>query len=692
VATCKPFGLYACIALYLTASVAFASQNTDVFGEKAARERIFSYLSTAVKADGKAGSVTVSQRPLTTTTGGFGTSVLADFPSSTKKEDAEGIVSLVIAVPLSTPSPSENSQEGFGIRVALALADRILRKGTPLPIRIAFLADERSELPADLRGKTKLGLRDLVDSLVDSERTVVIYIKLAKDPSRPVLDHGTAGSIAPRYLVGSLQKAFADNGASLPLHIPYNELYRLGLVQGSEELKILRELEIPAVVLTDSRLISTKSFNDDGLSAERTADALYASIIRLASVSAERDERYSIISFASLSMMLSEGYAVIAFIAIASLFLLAFLVYSLTHRHLLVARWKVFLRRSWVVFAFLAVLFLCVHVSGLILSFILSIAKANTSVAPYGAATLKILLAIAFYYALSPLFSFRAIPRRAHFFGSAAVSCLAIGALMAATMDFTFVPTFMWAFTLAFLSVSIPSPTIAALPAILAPLQIVGAAAAAVGSGDTGAAMAVLNGDPIIELYLAFIALPILFLFRRLSIMSRARTLQRAGTNVTGHRYRIYTRPIFIVGVLSAMTVLALNTTQTQKEQQIPVREETSDAKKFNITVSESTFLDRRTVRLQIKAEKQPIRIDLSFLTDERLTIYEAPCPFILSDNGRSASFVLGERPPDPLTLEITLPATLRGQFEARAIFYDQAIDRSISFRATVPVGPNVKP
>lgn len=669
--------LCACAALIFAGASAFASES-DEFDEKAAEERVRSRL-TAI-------GVKSAERPLAASTGGFGASLVAEFPSSRNRELTDALAGVVIAAPLSGTAAEGDGADSFGVRAALALADRIARQGTPIPVRIAFLADERSSLPPDLRGKTKLGLRDLADSLSDAERTAFLYLKLDRTPSVPVLEHGTAGSIAPRYLVSALREAFAGSGYSLPPAVPYNELYRLGLVKGTEELLILRERGIPAAVLTDSRRRAPPKATQEGVSAEQIAEALYAAIVALSAVYPEPDERYSLISFASVSLVLSEGAAVVTFIAVASLFLLSFLVYSLTHRHLLVARWNVFLRRSWVILGFLVLLFVCVHAAGSIISFILWAADAPAASSPYGAAALKLFLAGALYYALTPLFSFRLVPRRAHFYGSAAVFCIAIGALTAAVMDFTFVPAFIWAFAFAFLSVSISSPAVTVLPAVFAPLQIIGAAGAAVGSGDAGTALAVLSGGPLIELYLAFIALPFLFLLRRVSILSRARALKRTGI-LSARSYRRYTRPILLAGILSAATVFAFNAAQASREIPRPVREEKENGSKFSIRLSESTFLDRRTALVRFAAEGAPIRIELSLLSKGHLTIYEAPCPFVLSDEGTTAHFELGGRPPNPLQLEITLPTALYGTFEARAVYYDPTADHAVSYRAEAPVG-----
>ena len=622
-------------------------------------------------------------------TGAFGATLVAEIPAAPRTDNGSGFDALVVAAPLSASPRAAGAPLDYGVAVALELAGILDRSAPPLDVVIAFLADEKTELPQDLRGPVNAGLRDIAESYAyEADRIAFVYIDLPLGSDRPELTHGSRGRLAPRNLVSALTGAFEDDGLFLPLAIPYNELYRLGLVSGPQELRILRERGFPGVLIAPARRLARYGPGELSPSAERTAKAIGEAISRFAEAADENDERYSVIAFGPAFRILPEGPTVVVFLATMSFFLIAFLTYSLTHRYLLVARLKVFMRSLWVVFVFLAILYLCVRSAGFALSFLLAAAETSAADNPYGAAAVKLLLLFSFYYTIAPILSLRIFPRRAHFYGAAAVVCLAIGALIASALDFTFVPVFLWTFSLAFLATVLHAPTAAAVPTLLAPIQFAGAAAAAAGSGDPATAFAVLNAAPLTELYFAFLVLPFVFLFRRLSILARAEALRRARPSGLSRGYRRYTRPILMAGALAAAAVFARDTAAAGRGRLLPTRGATTDPGIFALSARETTFLDRRITKLSLRAEGRPLRYDLTLSSDDAITVYDAPIPYTFSDDGKKATFALGERPPNPLELEITLPSTLAAEFEARAIFYALAEDSALMYRAERTVGP----
>jgi hypothetical protein len=660
------------------------SAGADSFGERAA----FAQAASRLEAAGAA----YRKRSLSASMGAFGASLVADFPGSAPRSRESGIDSLVLAVPLSTSSRPADAPLDYGVRVALALADRLRRSPPAIDVRIAFLGDEKSELPADLReGLAHAGLREMAESYgAEADRAVFVYLDLPEQAARFQIAHGSSeggrGSLAPRNLVAALGEAFSARGVPLSLAMPYSELYRLALVRGPEELRILRERGISAVLISASYRDLSAGDGPAPPEAEATAAALDLAILKLAQNAEEDEERYSIM--APVFLILTEEQTVLIFVGMSALFLFAFLVYSLTHRHLTVARLKVFVKRLWVILAFWIAVFFCVRAAGLTLSFLLAWTKTTPASNPYGAAAIKLLLLFCFYYAAAPLLALKPFPRRAHFYGSASLACLSAGALIAAALDFSFVPIFIWSFSLAFLSTVIRSPSAAVIPTVLAPLQIAGAAAAAVGSGDPDTAFAILNSDPLMELYFAFLALPFLFLFRRLSIQSRARMIRRARLTSSAHTSRRYTRPILVAGALAAGAVFARDTAEAELRRPLPVRAETADPSVFSLTAKDATFLDRRIAAISLRSEGRPLRFDVSLSSPSPITVYDAPVPYVLSDDGLSARFVLGERPSNPLELEITLPESLAAKFESHALYYDASVDSATAYRASVELGP----
>ncbi len=722
----RPTILYACVALFLGGkaiaqndliggiwypSADLPSMNiqemgrpggADLFGEHEARTFVEAFLSEH--------NIPFTRRFLRPGTGGFGISLTGNFAASlTLDAPGETIDTVIVAVPLSSGKNIESVAPGFGVGIALELAALIAAKGSPANTIIAFLADERTELPPDLGSYGErpglTGLRELTTSVSNPERTVFIYLDPGAKAVQLALRHGSEGTVAPFGVVSALLDAFKRRAIHFPIEMPYNELYRLSLIRGTDSLRFLNESGFQAAAISPSRPFG---MNARGIvpSEKEVGLALYDSLHELAKVPVEADRRYALLGLGLVVLPVPENMSISLFIAVAALSLGAFLTYSLTHRYLLMERWRVFTQRSWAVLLFFLILFCGIRLSGLILDLVLSGAGVSSTTIPYGAASIKLLLSFGLYYLVS-LFSDRLpIPHHAHYYGTAASVCLAIGALIAAALDFTYVPLVLWAFTFAFISSSFHSYSLAFLSAFIAPIQIVGALACAAGSGEPGLALTFLSGKPLAELYAAFIILPFLLLSRRGSILMRS----RLGTEKRSHfLHQAINRTIFISGNIIALVVFSREVVLAEMKRPVALREtldgttrtldyaehsfrpvgmlvsdsfgyreaptedilppELSTFFPLEISSTEQFYLDRRLVRLSIKSFGRPARIDLSMGDGKPLSIYSSPVPYRLSADGHTAFLALGEQPPNPLELDLTLSAETAVIFKATAHF-----------------------
>jgi len=651
-----------------------------------------------------------TRRVLRPRAGGFGVSLTTDFASpSSQNTDGSTIDTVIVAVPLSSGRNTKSTMPGFGLGIALEFSALAAVKGNPVHLITAFLADERTELPPDLESNGTqpgfTGLREFAASISDPERTVFIYLDPGAEMVPLALRHGSKGSVAPFGVVSALLGAFKKRSIQFPIELPYNELYRLSLIKGSDALLVLNESRFQAVAISPAHAYGINARGATP-SAKEAALALYDSLEGLSKVPVEADRRYTLLGLGLLVLPVSEKTSLALFIAVAALSLGFLLIHSLTHRTLLIERWRVFIQRSWTVLLFFLILFCGIRLSGLILDIVLSRAGVSSSTIPYGSAAMKLLLSFGLYYLVSLFSEWLPIPHHAHFYGTAASVCLAIGALIAAGLDFTYVPLVLWAFTFAFISSSVHSYSLAFLAAVIAPIQIVGALACAAGSGDPGVALAFLSGEPLVELYAAFIILPFLLLSRRGSILMRS----RLGTEKRNRfLHQAINRTIFIMGNMIALLVFSRAVVLAETRLPVALREtldgrartldfakdsyksggvrvfdtyghreapaedtlpiELSTAFPLEIHSSEQFYLDRRLVRLSIKTFGRPARIDLSMSAVKPLSVYSSPVPYQLSVNGHTAYFALGEQPPNPLEIDLTLPAETVATFKATAHF-----------------------
>jgi len=677
-------------------------------------------------------------RSLRPNVGGFGVTITSEFtapPASVPSEDA--METVVVAVPLSSGKDSGNATSDFGIGIALELAALVAAKGSPVHLIITFLGDELAELPPDLTSNGTrpglTGLRDITASIPNPGRTVFIYLDTGAKAVPLALRHGAAGTVAPFGVVSALLEAFGKRGIFFPIELPYNELYRLSLLRGTKALGLLNGAGFQAAALAPARAIGING-TKTAPSAREAGLALYDSLGGLAGIPIEADRRYTLLGLGLLVLPVSEKMSVALFIAVAALSLGSLLIYSLTHRLQLLERFGVFIRRSWAVLLYFLILFCAIRLSGFILDLFLKKAGASSATTPYGAAAVKLLVSFGMYYMFSLLSDRLPIPHHAHFFGTAASVCLAIGALIAAALDFTYVPLVLWAFTFAFISSSFHSYSLAFLSAFIAPIQIMGALASAAGSGDPGPALTFLSGKPLVELYAAFIILPFLLLSKRGSILMKSRT----GTEKRNYfSHQVIHRTIFILGNLLALVVFSNEVALAEKRLPVALREtldgrtrtleyaadsfrpagmrvsdafgnrelpaqdtlpqELDNSFPLEISSSEQFYLDRRLVRLTITTFGRPARIDLSMDAEKALALYSSPVPYRLSVDGRSAFLALGEQPPNPLELDLVLPADNKFTIKGTAYFTtspaplrtepEHPLDYVLSVSATKKIG-----
>jgi hypothetical protein len=114
------------------------------------------------------------------------------------------------------------------------------------------------------------------------------------------------------------------------------------------------------------------------------------------------------------------------------------------------------------------------------------------------------------------------------------------------------------------------------------------------------------------------------------------------------------------------------------EEQNAPVSGETSLLVeiKSRMQFEMSPESARRILDLTLRSEEDPIRFDLSLVSegepgnnDTPPLIYFAPMPYRINGEERSVEFFLGEGPPNPLNLEIILAASFSGRLRAEALY-----------------------
>ncbi|GHV71140.1 hypothetical protein AGMMS49928_21670 [Spirochaetia bacterium] len=612
------------------------------------------------------------ERPLLENYGGFGASIHVLLPPLTAETPGGNPLSFMLAVPLrgSGASPDEQAEGlSFGIETALYFIDSIRRHNTAMEIRIAFLGDEFSRLPADSVPLEHLGLRDLCALPEIPENVILWYLDIEKAPAQILIHHGAEKKLAPLSMIQDIPELSASVGVPYSLAIHFNEIYKLGLAEGPSALSVTGDRGINALYITS--LKGRDGEKNIGPPALAELIAAYTASFTLHSET--QDTHFSIIStpfFSGKIFFISEqATVVLLFLALAA-FLLYQGIISLLRRKTIIIRRIVFIRRFWVILAFIAIL----TISFLIAAFFFNILCRIFAVSPpqsYGVAALVFIFALV----LSSVFSFFidriSIPYKDIFYGNASLFLISAGIFIAAVLNITFVPVFVWAFLFILIGSLVKIPALVYVSALITPLQALAAFINLLNEGNMKLTRSFLEGNFFICLYIALICMPFILIIKRGNVLLWRRRRRLS------FRWNFLPRP-----VLAAFSIIVLVIYLWRSSASIPLPPERrtleASAEVLDLRLSGSAFLESRILGLQLKASGNPVRFDiyLENAAPSPPEIYSAQMP-VEAAGENSLRLILGEDPPNPLSAELVLPLKFSGAIRAEALYtvYDPGID-----------------
>ncbi|AEF86396.1 putative membrane protein [Treponema primitia ZAS-2] len=608
--------------------------------------------------------------------GGFGFSIHVSLPASTNEGGEKKPGTFILAVPLSgaeNTGDTKNPEDfPFGFDLALGFIEKVLAEGTETDILVAFLGDEWTALPHPAEDPHR-GLEDLYSRIAVPESTGLVYLDMNLPSGEIVIHHGAQKALAPLHILKPLGSLCESRGIPYTLAIRFNELYKLGLAEGPSPLEFAYARSIPAIYISGNNAVPA---NPAGSTLDAPAlGELILDYVRALDLGAENhDYHYLVFQYFGKTLFVPEYATVLFFLAIAALFVFAVLIYSVVFRFRLAVQWKIFLKQSWILLLFY--LLLVLSLSGASLLFRLLIQDTGTLTglrgnAPalfYAAAGIQ-LLGIALFTLISPALNLIYVPRRANFYGSSAVILSALEILLAAFLDITFIPIFIWVFFFTFLASCFTQPLLIWLCAIFSFLRGAEALRALYLTGNTQFETLILSGNIPVILYVALISLPFFI------ILKRGRVIQGREKN---QPWLFKGVPGFTVLVCAAASlgtgIFFLN--RIPASLPIPPREAPGS---LDMKVTSRVWLERRTLGITLEAPGHPLKFEL-YLDGSAETpgqeipiIYSAPMPFryIEDENLNSMEFVLGEGPPNPFTTEIVLPVNFNGYLRAEAVYLE---------------------
>lgn len=635
------------------------------------------------------------ERSLFAGSGGFGSSVYVEIPRSIEMESDGAAGTLVLGIPLSGAEERESrpleDRLPFGVETGLAFIKHIRARSPGVYIRVAFLGDEASRLPEDQRKDSHRGLEDLYASLDEPENSVLLYLDMAEAPQSLLIHHGASKNIAPLNVLEPLHTLCESHSIPHTLAVQFNELYKLGLVQGHPVMRfaytrLLNTLYVsgsnpglPAKTESDPRNVGA------GIAAEDLAALLadYADSLKISSENL--DYHFLILPILEHYLFISESMTVAVFIMVIGVFLLAILIHLTIHRKRLIILWQVFIFYTWILPVLLVFLVGALEAAGLLIAVVARKFESSPLINDFGWVCFKVVIALLLFSPLFSVWNLFKIPKKADFYGAAAVLLVLLGTFIAVFLDITFTPIFIWVCLCTLLGTCANKPILVYICAFSTPLLAFRPLMNVLRVYNGGLLTPFLSGGRLTEiflshnivhsLYVAVIMLPFLLLFERgIALAQEKKRL------LPLRRRIVFIMILFII----SLGALALYTYRLSKNVPVaPVRrmvaEKAAGTDILNITLNHAAFLERRSITITIEARGNPLCFNLYLDMADKTppVIYASPMPFTITNDWKSIAFRLGEGPPNPFTTEIVLPLDFAGSLRVEALYtaWDPAVD-----------------
>jgi positive regulator of sigma E activity len=540
-------------------------------------------------------------------------------------------------------------------------------------------------------------LEDLYTTLDNPEQTILLYLDIREPPQSLVLHHGARKTITSLNVLEPFYKICNSRNIPLSFAVRFNELYKLGFVDGHPVIRSARNQGINALYISGSRIGSDAETEDTAavgtppIAGEDLAGLLvdYAHSLRLSMENL--DYHFLIFPILDTYIFISEPITVIILFLIIGAGLLIILVYSGVYRRILIIQWKMFSRHVWIFALFLGVPFVTLWLAGVLVAQTAQAFGIFPLIKTMGMAVFKIIIALLLFSGVFILPSQLNIPRKANLYGNTAVILVTLGVLIGALQDITFIPLFIWIFLFTFLGAILNIPFLVYLCAFTTPLlafgplfNIVSANTSGLPGGlffflkklksmvfSTGRLTDIILSQNMVSfLYIIVITLPFILLFERARALSQKR-------KAPPPLFRQVLPPLILLIISLGALVY-----YTYALSQIPQRDSgkrIGDPDILHVQYQSITFLERRNLIIAIEARGTPLCFNLSLITeDESLpVIYAAPMPFRAANDLKSVEFILGEGPPNPFNTEIVLPLDFSGFLRVEAIYtsWDPALD-----------------
>jgi hypothetical protein len=599
--------------------------------------------------------------------------------------------SLIVAVPLNSPPGAAQGRDGsVTIALALDLLSRTRASLPPLSLTVLFLGAEYGDTDAYPMGST-LFLKDFQPDY----RAAVLYLNFREAPARVLVRGGGRGIVTPYWLMNRCVDALRLSGVDFRLQGDETQIFRMGTTDERTVIEPYLRAGYPSVGLEGEYDGVHRQGEEEWLASFSTCLSRFLAA-GVDGIPEEWDRHYLLLQMGDLSLIVSEK----AYVAILLGTLAATLLYSLVFRKGLKKYIRTLTRNFPAILPLVALSFLFLAAGTYTARLILALRRFPDlwTYAPGEFFALKIGIAVFLYASLYNLFRRLPFPRNGSFYSAAALFFLLLDIGIVAVFNISFTFYFLWAFIFVFLSAVVPNRYAKAILFLPAPFWGIRGLVTVFTIPALPFTRFLLLSPVWGNLLAAGVCLPFILFLLRLGLVfpgkgimrRRVRELLFAGIllaagGLLAARLATFSpfspshpQPVSAVQTLDVATsgdtvastldlespapLGALSVTDSEGAQAVDppgtslVMPLPVVASPVQIHQDSSRFLEERNVNLHIDMPSSPRGLSVALTSEDDFILFDSSFPSIRV-NPREYRLLIGAFPPNPLDLQLTLPA-----------------------------------
>ena len=592
---------------------------------------------------------------------------------------------LLISIPVNHPAGVDaNSSGSINIALGLALVSYLKDKELPISVQINFMGAEFGT--TDIY---PLGSNLYLEHYFPEYPVMHLYLNFKNIPDRISIRCGGQNSISPYWMITSCTEALQTAGVAFLIRGNENQLFRFGLGSDKNNLEPFLSRDFPSLsfegeysTLTDGEkkdwLFSTLNFFEILIS--RFTDG----------IPQEWDRHYLFFQAKSFFLIIKEQIYLAAVIIILMLAIMYILIFTQISKTML----KIFFKYLWAFFVILIISFILIFLSGLTLEAI-SIYKKNPALwqaNPLLFFLYKLCLIFCFYIFIRRLIRVIPFPGNHTFYLSAGIISLLLNMLAIAVINISFTYYFLWAFFLFLLSNISRNKVLRLFFFLPSSYWIVKTTVEFLYLAQPAFSRFLLLSGMLESLIIASLLLP--FILQTISILKKFSVRWKRRSNplfnilvftVTAgfSLYLLFFSPYNAnnlqhvrvtntIDINSQVNTVELASTGSLGNINLQVEDKPyfidTEAKKFIIPLdyfpellevenTQKAFLDRKNITLSIATQKPSLNISLVITSGKEFILFDSNFPFKRRQKGTEYEILIGAHPPNPLSVQLTLPA-----------------------------------